>query len=186
MRPGVFAPRQMIEPRVEIEIFRDGQFSIEREGLRHVADALPRRDIACIDRPAKSSASPLLGVSSPVSIFMVVVLPQPFDPTKPKISPRLMAKLTRSTAVKSPKRQVRSRARSPARRRDPPARRPALTALSRRDDRAAGRRKRARPSGFLSRLEVGGVAGRQHAAVVHRDQGIEAFTSSIQAVATIS
>ena len=56
------------------------------------------------------SASPSLGGSKPVSIFMVVVLPQPFEPTKPKISPRSMVKLTRSTAVKSPKRQVRSRA----------------------------------------------------------------------------
>ncbi|OIQ65438.1 hypothetical protein GALL_530040 [mine drainage metagenome] len=57
-----------------------------------------------------SSASPAVGGSRPVSIFMVVVLPQPFEPTKPKISPRSIVKLTRSTAVKSPKRQVRSRA----------------------------------------------------------------------------
>ena len=45
-----------------------------------------------------------------MSIFIVVVLPQPFGPRNPKISPRSMVKLTRSTAVKSPKRQVRSRA----------------------------------------------------------------------------
>jgi hypothetical protein len=38
---------------------------------------------------------------------MVVVLPQPLEPRKPKISPRSMRKLTRSTAVKSPKRMVR-------------------------------------------------------------------------------
>ena len=57
-----------------------------------------------------NSASPSLGGSRPVSIFMVVVLPEPFEPTKPKISPRSMVKLTRSTAVKSPKRQVSSRA----------------------------------------------------------------------------
>ena len=57
-----------------------------------------------------SSASPAVGASKPVSIFIVVVLPQPFEPRKPKISPRSMAKFTRSTAVKSPKRQVRSRA----------------------------------------------------------------------------
>ena len=42
----------------------------------------------------------------PVSIFMVVVLPQPFEPRKPKISPRSMRKLTWSTATKSPKRRV--------------------------------------------------------------------------------
>ena len=43
-----------------------------------------------------------------MSIFIVVVLPQPFDPTKPKISPRRIRKLTSSTATKSPKRIVRS------------------------------------------------------------------------------
>src|SRR5690554_7492744 len=39
---------------------------------------------------------------------MVVVLPQPLEPKKPKISPRLISKLTLLTAVKSPKRKVRS------------------------------------------------------------------------------
>jgi hypothetical protein len=38
---------------------------------------------------------------------MVVVLPDPFEPTKPKISPRWMRKRAESTAVKSPKRRVR-------------------------------------------------------------------------------
>src|SRR5665647_1788154 len=65
-----------------------------------------------------SRAFPSLGASRPVSIFMVVVLPQPLEPRKPKISPRSMQKLTRSTAVKSPKRRVRlsaSMAASPSR-----------------------------------------------------------------------
>ena len=57
-----------------------------------------------------SSASPSLAGNNPVSIFIVVVLPQPFEPTKPKISPRSIVKLTWSTAVKSPNRRVRSRA----------------------------------------------------------------------------
>jgi len=39
----------------------------------------------------------------PVSIFMVVVLPQPFEPRKPKMVPRGL-ELDPSTAVKSPKR----------------------------------------------------------------------------------
>ena len=38
---------------------------------------------------------------------MVVVLPQPFDPTKPKISPFGMVKETSSTAVKLPNFLVR-------------------------------------------------------------------------------
>ena len=46
-----------------------------------------------------SSASPSVGGSRPVSIFMVVVLPQPFEPRKPNISPRSIVKLTWSTAV---------------------------------------------------------------------------------------
>ena len=43
-----------------------------------------------------------------MSIFIVVDLPQPLEPRKPKISPRPMVKLTRFTAVKEPNRLVRS------------------------------------------------------------------------------
>ena len=53
-----------------------------------------------------SFAVPSLACNSPVSIFIVVVLPQPFEPRKPKISPLGMRKLTLSTAVKSPNRIV--------------------------------------------------------------------------------
>ena len=51
-------------------------------------------------------AEPSVTGSSPVIIFMVVVFPQPFEPRKPKISPRPMRKLTWSTATKSPNRRV--------------------------------------------------------------------------------
>ena len=54
-----------------------------------------------------SVAVPSVGGSSPVSIFMVVDLPQPFEPRKPKISPRSIESVTWSTAVKLPKRRVR-------------------------------------------------------------------------------
>src|SRR5262249_43861597 len=40
----------------------------------------------------KSLAEPSLTGRSPVSIFMVVVLPEPLEPRKPKISPRAMRK----------------------------------------------------------------------------------------------
>jgi hypothetical protein len=40
---------------------------------------------------------------------MVVDLPAPFAPRKPKISPWPTSNETRSTATKSPKRRVRSR-----------------------------------------------------------------------------
>jgi len=51
-----------------------------------------------------SFADPLVAGSRPVSIFIVVDLPLPFDPRKPNISPRPMRKLTWSTAVKLPNR----------------------------------------------------------------------------------
>src|SRR5262249_46796069 len=68
------------------------------------------------ERACMSSASrglpnsfevPSVGARRPVSIFIVVDLPQPFEPRKPKISPREMRKLTWSTAVKLPNRLVR-------------------------------------------------------------------------------
>ena len=54
-----------------------------------------------------SFAVPSVGGSRPVSIFIVVDLPQPLEPRKPKISPRSIDSVTWSTAVKLPKRRVR-------------------------------------------------------------------------------
>ncbi len=54
-----------------------------------------------------SRAVPSLTGSNPVSIFMVVVLPHPFEPRKPKISPFLIRKLTSSTATKPLNRRVK-------------------------------------------------------------------------------
>ncbi|MCY1311715.1 hypothetical protein D9M70_620530 [compost metagenome] len=65
------------------------------------------RSLASTGRPSRLALPSLAGIR-PVSTFMVVVLPQPLEPRKPKISPRPMAKLTLFTAVKSPKRRVRS------------------------------------------------------------------------------
>ena len=53
---------------------------------------------------------PELGRINPSNIRMVVVFPAPFGPSQPKTSPGWMWKLTRSTAVKSPKRLVSSSA----------------------------------------------------------------------------
>src|SRR3990167_1932189 len=61
-----------------------------------------------------TQAAPSLTGSKPVSILMRVVLPLPFGPMKPKISPGSTRRLTRSTAVKSPKRRVRPSARMAA------------------------------------------------------------------------
>ncbi|MNZ19976.1 hypothetical protein D3C78_370180 [compost metagenome] len=65
------------------------------------------RSLASTGRPSRLALPSLAGIR-PVSTFIVVVLPQPLEPRKPKISPRPMAKLTLFTAVKSPKRRVRS------------------------------------------------------------------------------
>ena len=148
---------------------------IERERLRHVADAIARAYVAGIDRLARTAKRRRsLAGSRPVSIFIVVVLPQPFGPTNPKISPRSMVKLTWSTAVKSPNRRVRSRA--------------TMTGswscagrggTSRRAAPCAALLRQERDEGLLDcvrsrlRLEVRRGAGCQHAAGVHGDQPIE-------------
>jgi hypothetical protein len=54
---------------------------------------------------------PALGVSRPISIRMVVLLPEPFGPRKAKITPRSTSRSMPSTAVNSPKRRVSPRAR---------------------------------------------------------------------------
>src|SRR5260370_27249293 len=53
-------------------------------------------------------AWPAVGAISVVSILTIVVLPAPLGPSSPKTSPRRTSKLTWSTAVKAPKRLVRS------------------------------------------------------------------------------
>ena len=54
-------------------------------------------------------AVPDVGLSSPHSMRIVVDLPAPLLPRKPKISPCSTSKDTRSTARKRPNRRVRSR-----------------------------------------------------------------------------
>ena len=99
------------QPRMQLQVLAHRQLGIERERLRHVADAIARAQIGGVDRlDPTGTPRPMSPASNPVSIFIVVVLPQPFGPRNPKISPRPIAKLTLSTAVKSPNRQVSSRA----------------------------------------------------------------------------
>ena len=93
MRALRLVGRQMEEPRMQVEVLPHRQFGIERERLRHVADALRALMSPASTGLPNSSASPSLGGSRPVSIFIVVVLPQPLEPRNPKISPRSMVKL---------------------------------------------------------------------------------------------
>ena len=76
------------------------EFAGEREGLRHVAHTAARLlDVAGVRLRPSSSASPRSVRNRPVSIFMVVDLPQPLEPRKPKISPRRTCEFTSSTAT---------------------------------------------------------------------------------------
>ena len=128
-----------------------------------------------------SSAVPSVGGNRPVSIFMVVVLPQPFEPRNPKISPRSMRKSTWFTATKSPNSGSAGAPRSPA------------------DRRTAGRRHhwplwpRRTPgqqadegpldSGFADARALRPACRSPAPVGVHRHQPPEAFGPSMQAVA---
>src|SRR5260370_33919587 len=57
-------------------------------------------------KPA-TEASPEVGSSNPVSIFIKVDLPAPFGPSSAQMAPEGISNDTRSTAVKPPKRRVR-------------------------------------------------------------------------------
>src|SRR6185369_7664306 len=64
------------------------------------------RALAAIGRSNRSTPqmliAPLVGARLPVSICIVVVLPAPFGPRKPRISPRFNSMLTLLTAVWAP------------------------------------------------------------------------------------
>src|SRR5262249_10687007 len=98
--------RQMVAARMQIGILPDGGLAVAEKRLRHVADVAPRLHVVGAHRLAEQFRG-AFGYGQEPSIFMVVVLPQPFEPRKPKISPRAMRKLTWSTATKSPNRRVR-------------------------------------------------------------------------------
>ena len=53
-------------------------------------------------------AVPSVGSSSPHSMRIVVVLPEPLGPSRPKTSPRGICSVRRETAVTAPKRRVSS------------------------------------------------------------------------------
>src|SRR5262245_46489168 len=59
-----------------------------------------------MSRPAKAML-PAVGCSAARTSFEVVVLPQPDSPTRPRVAPALMAKLTPSTALTKPRRRPR-------------------------------------------------------------------------------
>ena len=91
---------------MQIEILPHRQFAIERERLRHVADVAARLHVVGAHRLAEQLRRAFGRRQKPRQHFHGRDLPQPFEPRKPKISPRPMRKLTWSTAMKSPNRRV--------------------------------------------------------------------------------
>src|SRR6266487_481288 len=68
-----------------------------------------RTDMACfVTSKPTTDAWPLVSGRRVVKILMIVLLPAPLGPSKPKTSPWLTEKLTVSTAVWSPKLLTRS------------------------------------------------------------------------------
>ena len=69
---------------------------------------MPRLMIRCGARPAISAPSnmiePAVGGSVPDSMLKIVLLPEPFGPIRPRISPCSTRNDTLLTAVKPPKR----------------------------------------------------------------------------------
>src|SRR5713101_6925505 len=72
---------------------------------------MPRRHTSCAARPAMSPPSkriePALGGKVPAIRLKIVVLPEPFGPMRPRISPGLTAKDTPLTARNPPNRFAR-------------------------------------------------------------------------------
>jgi hypothetical protein len=85
---------------VEVEVFGDGEVFVEAELLTHVADmALDVLAASLRMSMPRMVPVPSLGTSRPQRALMMVVLPEPLGPRKPKISPLSTSKLTSSTAV---------------------------------------------------------------------------------------
>ena len=57
--------RQVKQARVKIEVLPHRELGIERERLRHVADAMARLQIACVERPAEQQRFALAGRQEP-------------------------------------------------------------------------------------------------------------------------
>ena len=91
------------EAAVKVQVLPYGQGAVERVGLRHDADQLlgDRRVLDDIDI-ADECAARASGSTRVVSMLAVVVLPAPFGPSSPKISPSATVRLRPSTAVTPP------------------------------------------------------------------------------------
>ena len=93
---------------MELQVLPRGQLVVEGRVLEDDADRLAHRVLLGGDVEAVERGLPEVGLSSVQSMLIVVVLPAPLGPRKPKISLWPMSKLTSSTAVKPLNLRVRS------------------------------------------------------------------------------
>ena len=93
--------------RVQIEVLADRELAIERKGLRHVADAPARLDIACLGRLAEQQRLALRRRQQTRQHLHGRGLAPAVRADKAEDFSAAIEKFTRSTAVKSPNRQVR-------------------------------------------------------------------------------
>ena len=78
-------PAKAVEAPAERHELARREVRVDVRVLRQEADAAHR--LGRGDRLAEERRAPAVGAMSPVSILIVVVLPAPFGPRKPKISP---------------------------------------------------------------------------------------------------
>ena len=98
MRSSSGSRLEAVDRAEEAQVLLDREIEVERELLAHVAEpVLPALGVACVtSRPPKPVMRPAVGASRPASMRIVVDLPEPFGPRKPKTPPRGMSKLTLS------------------------------------------------------------------------------------------
>jgi hypothetical protein len=86
------SPFEAVGAREEVQVLTDRQLPIERELLRDIADRCCRAEARlCAHRLQRPAKLPAEAGRSPHSMRKVVVLPAPFGPSSPNISPRLTA-----------------------------------------------------------------------------------------------
>ena len=106
-----YAPGQIVVAAIEVNIFPTGEIDVGGQRLRNYSNRLAHAHrLRERRRDRRREPWPEVGTINVVSIRLSVVLPAPLGPSRPNNSPRLTSKLTWSTAVKVPKRLVRSRA----------------------------------------------------------------------------
>jgi len=99
--------RQIIEFGEYEQVLIARERTVHGDRLRHIADRAADADRLGGYGETRDPRLPEVGGNRVVSILIVVVLPAPLEPSKPKTSPALTESVRASTAVNVPKRRVR-------------------------------------------------------------------------------